>query len=604
MQAVWRNFRTVHMSRRLYWMMVKKFFGALGKCFQICFGESLVVILIYIGNGLISPLLVNLVADIIDNIQIYIRSTSGILFFVGALSMAYLYQQMNGAIVRFFISKIQMHMKLDMGRKLLLKRSNLTMTTLEKGENNDLVETVTKGAEGQLVGVLLSFSIILSLLIEFAGLFQIIGEFNLLVGMVIVVLAVPLVVLSFKGGRKVYLEDKGIINLTRFMNYYSTVLSDREHVNERTLFGYNNFINQKFEKAHLRRSNANTLVLAKWMTRIKLSCMILLLFVSGMIVFMVKGVSVGILSVGVFISLSGALIAFVKRLAQTLSKLIFDVAGQCEFLSDLDKFMSMPQERTYHEYTHQPQVFERLDIENLSFRYPGTSRYVLQHLNLSLEKGKSYSLVGINGAGKSTLIKLLTGAYKDFEGNIRVNGRDIRLYSDNQLRNMFSVVYQDYSKYQISIKDNITFGNEELWEYSVLKKAGLQDIVDNFNEKEHTLLGKIEGDGVDLSGGEWQKLVIARALVRKTPFMIMDEPTASLSARMENDFYTDVLKIKGEGTLLLISHRMAATKLTDKIIVLDGGRIREYGSHEALLQRRGQYFEMYEKQRRNYCEEG
>lgn len=584
-------------------MRVKNYFWALGKCFRTCFLASAAVVLIYIGNGLISPLLVNLLADIIDHIQIYIRSIRGILFFLGSLSLAYFYRQMSAGAAQFFLSKIQMHMKLVLGRELLIKRSNLTMADLEKEENNNLLETMTKGAERQVADVLLSFSTILSLIIEFAGLFRIIGKYNIWVGVVSTLLAVPLVVLSFKGGRRVYIEDKGIIKLTRFMNYFSTILSDREHVNERTLFGYSDFINQKFGEAHLKRSNANTLVLAKWMTRIKLSCMILLLFSLVVIVFMLQGVSAGTLTAGVFISLSGALLAFVKRLAQTFSELIFDVAGQCEFLTDLDRFRSMPQERTYQEYICQPEVFQSLDIEDLSFRYPGTERYILRHLNLSLEKGKSYSLVGINGAGKSTLIKLLTGAYKEFEGAIRLNGRDIRLYSDNQLRNMFSLVYQDYSKYQISIKDNLTFGNEELWDASVLQKINLKELVDNLKEKENTLLGKIEGDGVDLSGGEWQKLVIARALSRKTPVMIMDEPTASLSARMENDFYTDVLKMKGESTLLLISHRMAATRLTDIIIVLDGGRISEYGCHEELLKKRGQYFEMFEKQRRNYVEE-
>lgn len=583
--------------------MNKKYFWALRKCIGICSWGSLAVILLYVINGIMNPVLVKLIADIIDNIESYVNRTKGILFFLGILSFTYLYKQMSAGIVKFLINKIKMQVKSTWGRELVIKKSNLAIADLENEDYSNLIETVVKDLENQIVGVLLSFSIILSLVIEFVGLLKIIGEFNVWIGPVTLFLAFPMVWLSFKGGRQVYLEDKGIIRLTRLMNYFSSLLSDREHINERTLFEYSDFINEKYKEAHLKRSNANTLVLAKWMVRIKMCCIILLLFVVFVIAFMVKSLSGGMISVGVFISLAPTLISFVKRLAQTLSGLIFDIASQCEYIADLNKFMLLKEEEIYTDYIPQQELFESLQINDLSFKYPRSDRYILRHLNLKIEKGKSYSLIGINGAGKSTLLKILTGAYKEYEGIILLNGKDLQSYHDNQLRNIFSLVYQDYSKYQISIKDNLLFGNEYLWDPVIIEKMGMKSIISQLKEKENTILGKFEENGSDLSGGEWQKLVIARALLRKTPVIIMDEPTASLSARMENDFYTELVRIKRDRTLLLISHRMAASKLTDEIIVLDNGQITERGSHAELMQKKGQYFEMFESQRRSYCEE-
>ena len=582
--------------------MKNSFFWAIKKCFSVCFAGSSFTILLYVGNGLLNPFMVNIVANIINNIDKYVSSYMNLIFVIIILTLAYMYKQTSEVVSQFLLDKVRVNLKVLFGRELLDIRTKFSVADLEMEENYDMIEAVVNNADKKLSGILLSVCIIISLIIEFIGLFAIISQFSTWVIPAFIFFTLPLVILSFKGGRQVYLEDRGIIKLTRLMKYYSEALSDKIHVNERTLFGFSEYLNKKYEEAHLKRSNANTAVLAKWMLRIKLCAIVLIVFTTFVVISMLHSVSIGKLSLGLFITLSGTIVSLSKRLSQMFSRLIFDVADQKEYLVELNKFFIMKQKNEYSDFVYEREEFYSLKINNLSYKYPNSEKYVLKNLNLFLESGKSYSLIGINGAGKSTLIKILIGIYKDFEGEVLLNDKSISEYTDNQLRNIFSIVYQDYAKYQIPLKDNLTFGQDELWDPAVIDQVGLGSVIASLEKGEMTVLGKIEDNGADLSGGEWQKLVIARALVRKTPFMILDEPTASLSPKMENDFYTNLIEAKKHSTLLLISHRMAASKITDIIIVLNEGRIVEQGSHAELMYKKGQYYIMFESQRRNYSE--
>jgi ATP-binding cassette subfamily B protein len=221
---------------------------------------------------------------------------------------------------------------------------------------------------------------------------------------------------------------------------------------------------------------------------------------------------------------------------------------------------------------------------------------------LHIEKGKSYSLTGKNGAGKTTLIKIITGLYKNFEGEIAINGRDIKEYSVSELRNMFSIIYQDYAKYYIPLQDNITFGSDFGDFDELMKTVELDTVISNLPKGAKTPLGKIFENGADVSGGEWQKIAIARSMHKNCPFMILDEPTASLSPMMETKVYGEFAKISAGHTMLLISHRLGSTKLSDTVLVLDGGKIAEEGSHDELMRKNGLYAEMFENQRSWYDE--
>jgi ATP-binding cassette subfamily B protein len=225
---------------------------------------------------------------------------------------------------------------------------------------------------------------------------------------------------------------------------------------------------------------------------------------------------------------------------------------------------------------------------------------VLNGVNLVIEKGKSYSLIGQNGAGKSTLMKILLGLYREFEGEILINGADISQYSSDELRRLFSIVYQDFAKYYIPLSDNITLGTENGDFGSALRFSELEDVVAKLPDGKNTPLGKIYDAGADISGGEWQKVAIARALYANTPFMILDEPTASLSPMAENKLYKRFAEITKEKTSLLISHRLGSTKLSDVLFVLDNGVIAETGTHDELMAANGIYADMFKKQRSWY----
>ncbi len=579
--------------------MKKGYFWGIKKCFACSFSASFLLLILYAGNGILYPVMVETIADIINHIDSYLLSYSKIVYVIMVLGFVYGYRYMSASLSPFLRNRLNANLKITFGRELLEMRRRIPLCDLEQKENQDIIELAVKRMEEHLSEMLLNACIVLSFCIEIVGLLGIIMQFQKWVIPVLLFVAVPLVVVSFKGGRAVFLEDKGIAMLTRWMEYYSQILSDKNHVNERTLFGYSEYINEKYKRAHRKRSDTNTLVLAKWKMRIHLCAVILLIYAMAVIGAMIHSVLSGMLSLGLFITLAGTMVSLAKRIAQTLSRLIFDVAGEIEYMETLNEFFQLGTKTAYSDYCHEKVEFERLEIVNLSYRYPNSEKEVLCRLNLTIEKGKSYSLIGINGAGKSTLIKILTGMYRDYDGLILLNGKDLQTYSDNQLRNIFSLVQQDYAKYQISLKDNLTFGEEILWDTEVLKQTDLYGLINELPEHEHTHLGRLE-KGVDLSGGEWQKLAISRALIRKAPFVILDEPTASLSPRMEDEFYSKVLKVKKDETLLLISHRMAATKITDRIILLEGGGITEEGSHQELMNKKGMYYEMFESQRKNY----
>lgn len=312
----------------------------------------------------------------------------------------------------------------------------------------------------------------------------------------------------------------------------------------------------------------------------------------------------GAISVGAFARYAGALVQFGENVSQVLElepkirQISLDMKEILEFLQlpNLRETGSIPiEKRIDHEY--------ELEFHDVSFCYPGMEEMILKHVSCKLKLKGKMAVVGENGAGKTTFIKLLCRLYDPTEGYITLNGVDIRKYDYEEYLSIFGVVFQDYSLFSFPIGENIAVGEavdkEKAW--NCLEKAGVKEVIQKMPKGLETPLYHYEEDGVELSGGEAQKVAIARALYKDAPFVILDEPTAALDPISEYEIYKRFDEMVEDKTSIYISHRMSSCRFCDDIMVFWQGQIVERGCHEQLLKENGNYAKLWNAQAQYYA---
>ena len=249
-----------------------------------------------------------------------------------------------------------------------------------------------------------------------------------------------------------------------------------------------------------------------------------------------------------------------------------------------------------------------LTLENVSFKYPQSKEYILRNVNLTIRAGEKLAVVGLNGAGKTTLIKLLCGFYDPEEGRVLLNGMDIREFNRQEYYGKFTAVFQEYKLLDVTVKENVAQQVDNIDDEKVkdcLEKAGLLEFTNTLPEGIDSHMGRnVFLDGTLLSGGQTQRLILARALYKDAPILILDEPTAALDPIAENDIYMKYNEMTKGRTAIFISHRLASTRFCDRILFLSDGQITEEGTHEQLLDKDGEYAHLFEVQSRYYQEGG
>ena len=275
-----------------------------------------------------------------------------------------------------------------------------------------------------------------------------------------------------------------------------------------------------------------------------------------------------------------------------------------QYFELLEYKKSIPINKKTKSFPEKPKP-AKLEFRNVSFRYPDSERYILKDFNVVINSGEKIALVGENGAGKSTLIKLILRFYDVTDGEILINGVNIKDGNLDVWHKQIGALFQDFIRYQFTFKENVIFGDLENRAdlkaiHGAIKKSGANGYLDDLPKGLDQVVGKIFEDGVDLSGGKWQKLELARAFFRDAPILILDEPTAAIDAKAEYEIFEKVQHLQKDKTVIIISHRFSTVRNADRILVLDEGKIVEAGNHSSLMKKKGLYAELFNIQAEGY----
>lgn len=313
------------------------------------------------------------------------------------------------------------------------------------------------------------------------------------------------------------------------------------------------------------------------------------------------------LSAAEFLLYFSAVTGFATWITGILGK-VTDLRRCCFEISNVREYIDLGEPFRFGSGEPIPQSDSyELRLENVTFSYPGSDKPVISDMNLTLRAGEKLALVGLNGAGKTTLVRLLCGFYDPDRGRVLLNGRDIRDFDRREYYRLFSAVFQDYSLLDVTVGENVsqqTHGADTERINAALDSAGLTEAVNDLPDGIHTHMGRnVFPDGVLFSGGQTQRLMLARALYKNGPILILDEPTAALDPIAENNIYMKYRDMTRDKTSLFISHRLASTRFCDRIIFLSDGIIAEEGTHDELMSKNGQYARLFEVQSQYYREE-
>lgn len=392
----------------------------------------------------------------------------------------------------------------------------------------------------------------------------------------------------------------------RERDYLRMIGAQSESAKEVKIFGLNRFLRDRYlvlaERfyAENRAINRRQLTVMAALTGIGTICYY------GAYLWIIGRTLTGALSLGDLTFLSGSFLRL-RGLIEGLLTSFSNMASQAMYLDDLYSFFrEVPAIASPPDPLPVPQpVRQGIRFEDVGFAYPGAGRWAVRHLSFEIGAGETVALVGENGAGKTTLVKLLARLYDPTEGRILLDGRDLRAYDLDQLRAAVGVIFQDFVRYAMTASDNIATGRIEARAdrpriVTAAERALADKVIAKLPEGYDQMVGKRFGRGLDLSGGEWQKLAIARAYMREAQILILDEPTAALDARAEFEVFQRFKDLSAGRMALLISHRFSSVRMADRIIVIEHGRVQDEGTHEALVARDGRYRELFELQAQGY----
>lgn len=562
-------------------------------------------------TGVVNVLWVLVEAEFIDrSIRLVTggETLAGMLPLLAAMLLIVAWKRMGYSFGRILTRRIEVSAVYQMSVEAVKKRARLKFRLIEDEKAWELSNRISADMKNNVWFMIQHTCNFLNGLVRIIGVFLIIFAQSMGLGLGCLLLSLPVLVFSVISGKRTYKAYKEASVFARRGDYLQSTMTDRESVNERALFSYVGYVNEKWKEQTAKYRKISVKAVARKEMRNGISTVLTNTIATVMVCFLIAELGRGSITVGVFIALSKAIYEMIDLMHNNIGHSLVTMARYTAYMKDLTAFANMEEQEGACSLPEKPPVFESLEFRHVTFRYPGTDRDILKDFSLRMEAGRHYAFVGENGAGKTTITKLLTGLYNDYQGEILLNGRELREYTQGQLKGIFTGVYQDFARYYDTVANNILLGDISDMESDAARK-GMEERLGELEIQEEmrslprgydTPLGKLEDGSVDLSGGQWQRVAMARCLMNPAPVQILDEPTAALDPISESRLYGEFERISRGRTTVFISHRLGSTGLADQIFVLQDGRVAESGSHGELMALQGQYAKMYESQKSWY----
>lgn len=480
--------------------------------------------------------------------------------------------------------KLEQRLELNLNKSLMNKLSLIAVDEIEKSEFQDKLNQIKDRPHLALIELFNSSILILSTVIKVVGIAFVFFNISGILGISYLIAAIFDILFTFMAVNKMNKMFENTSRNEREMENVIDILKNKEALYEIKVFKMKNLFLNRFEKYSSAVFKERLDTTLKSQNYLLLSSVVNIVWMGLVILFIVSKLLAKAIG-------AGDLTAIVTSASSTLDMaedFVYEASTVSNngYIANTLFYILSYDERKVEKSS---KYGDEIEFSHVSFKYPGTEKMVLHDLSFKINKDKVTAIVGENGAGKSTIIKLVAGLYEPTEGSVRISNMNPYSMSNEDISNELSIFFQDFKNYEISLRDNILFGKAG----DISEDLRLLEL-DKYSED--TNIGKLEEDGVYLSGGENQKLALARAIQKKSDFLIFDEPTASMDPMVEAKMYDNILKVLKSRGAIIITHRLVLSKLADDIIVLNEGRIIERGSHDELMNRGGIYKQMYDEQ--------
>jgi ATP-binding cassette, subfamily B, bacterial len=497
-------------------------------------------------------------------------------------------------------------LKHEMSTSIVRQALGLDLHYFENAKFYDQLQNARQEVGFRAMTILETSFMLVQHLITIGTVIGILISFSPLIALILVCATLPALAAQLRYGDMNYLLQTMRAPENRRMNYLEHLLTVDTSAKEVKLFGLGEPMLKRYEALFEKFYREDT-ALARWRgSRSLLWGMLASSSYYAAYAYIVWRTLTGSITLG---ELTFYLALF--RQSQMSLEQMFGTIGQIyesgRFMENLLNFLSLKNQSSGNPNPRpMPRPIRKgIEFRNVSFRYPNRPQWALRNVNLSIGAGEKLALVGNNGAGKTTLVKLMTRLYDPTEGQILLDGVDIREYDINELRKRIGVIFQDFVRYHATVRENIGFGqidamDDEQRILSAAERGGADEVVDRLPDSYDTMLGAWFEKGQELSGGQWQKIALSRAFMRDGEVLVLDEPTAALDAEREFEIFQRFRELTDGKIALLISHRFSTVRMADRIVVLENGHLTELGTHQELLVRNGTYAKLFNMQAAGY----